>query len=126
MGPLTRKPRAFRFRLNNAAFFNLLTNAIKYNQPEGRVEITLEHPSGEIGFRIGNTGPGIPVADQPRVFERFYRVGRADTPRADGIGLGLSLAREIVRAHGGELSLQESRPGWTCFVVTLKLPSSNG
>jgi signal transduction histidine kinase len=112
--------------LLHTALLNLITNAIKYNQPDGKLAISLEHSDGEIEFRIGNTGPSIPAGDQPKVFERFYRVGRADTSRADGVGLGLSLAREIVRAHGGELSLQESRPGWTCFMVTLKLPPDNG
>lgn len=74
-------------------------------------------------FTIGNTGPGIPAADHPRIFERFYRARRPEQSRSDGLGLGLSLAREILRAHGGELVLQESRGGWTCFVATLPLPT---
>ena len=105
--------------LLHTALFNLINNAIKYNAPDGRISIRLNTAGNKTVFSIGNTGPGIPPADQPRVFERFYRVGRATSPRIDGIGLGLSLAREIVRAHGGELSLQESRPGWTGFTVVL-------
>ena len=105
--------------LLHTALFNLINNAIKYNQPDGKIEVRLELERDRIVFHIGNTGPGIPTADQPRIFERFYRVGRANAPRVDGIGLGLSLAREIVRAHGGELSLMESRPGWTCFEADL-------
>lgn len=111
--------------LLHTALLNLITNAIRYNVPDGRIGLRLESVPGKTTFTIDNTGPGIPSADQGKVFERFYRVEQANTPRVDGIGLGLSLAREIVRAHGGELSLEESRPGWTCFVVTLKLPPVN-
>jgi len=112
--------------LLHTALLNLITNAIKYNEPDGKIEISLELSDGGICFRICNTGPGIPAEDHLKVFDRFYRVRSAAQPQADGSGLGLSLAREIVRAHGGELSLEESRPGWTCFVVTLKLPPGNG
>ena len=105
--------------LLHTAVFNLISNAIKYNEPEGEISIRVETVDEETVFSVGNTGPGIPAEDQPRIFERFFRVSRANSPRSDGIGLGLSLAREIIRAHGGELSLKESRLGWTCFVFSL-------
>lgn len=107
------------------ACFNLLTNAAKYNVPDGRVSVCLAREGNTIRLTVANTGPGIPPADQPRVFDRFYRVSRTGNVagRAEGIGLGLSLAREIFRAHGGELVLQESRPDWTAFAATLP---SNG
>ncbi|MCU0785951.1 MAG: ATP-binding protein [Verrucomicrobia bacterium] len=105
--------------LLHTALFNLVANAIKYNEPGGKIEIRLASDADKIVFTIGNTGSGIPSADQPKIFDRFYRAGRASSPRTDGIGLGLSLAREIIRAHGGELLLKESRPGWTLFAVTL-------
>ena len=107
--------------LLHTALLNLITNAIKYNQPDGRIEITLEHSGGEIGFRIGNTGPGIPPEEQSRVFDRFYRVKHAGSTGTDGIGLGLSLAREITRAHGGEIVLMESTDAHTCFEVRFPL-----
>jgi len=75
--------------------------------------------NSQIIFTVCNAGPGIPMDEQPRIFDRFYRVSHASGPRIDGIGLGLSLAREIVRAHGGELTLKESRPGMTCFQLAL-------
>lgn len=105
--------------LLHTALFNLINNAIKYNEPGGRIEIRLQSEREKTLFTISNTGTGISPAEQPKVFERFYRAGHADKPGVDGIGLGLSLAREIIRAHGGELMLQESRPGWTAFVATL-------
>lgn len=104
--------------LLRTALFNLLTNAVKYNVPDGRVSVTLAQASEHLLFTVGNTGPGIPPEDQPRVFDWFYRVRRGDRT-VEGIGLGLSLAREILRAHGGDLRLVESRPGWTVFQASL-------
>jgi len=72
-----------------------------------------------VRLEMGNTGPGIPAEEQAKIFDRFHRVDAARNRGVDGIGLGLSLAREIVRAHGGELVLKESRPGWTCFAMRL-------
>jgi two-component system, OmpR family, heavy metal sensor histidine kinase CusS len=103
--------------LLETAFMNLLTNAVRYNEPDGRVSVRLGHDDKAVILAIGNTGPGILSQDQPRVFERFYRSRQTAGQTADGTGLGLSLAREIIRAHGGELTLEESRPGWTRFMV---------
>ncbi len=111
--------------LLQTALFNLINNAIKYNQPDGRISIRLHTAENQIIFVIGNTGPGIPPSDQAKIFDRFFRIGRVRGPKVDGIGLGLSLAREIVRAHGGELSLAESRPDWTCFKVILPCDSGD-
>lgn len=105
--------------LLRTALFNLFSNAVKYNQPGGRVRIELKSVGNVVEFTIGNTGPGIPTADRPKIFDRFYRANRAGDARTDGIGLGLGLAREIIRAHGGDLTLAESRADWTCFTATL-------
>lgn len=105
--------------LLHTALFNLLTNAIKYNEPDGKISLALTAADNQTVFTVCNSGPGVPAEDQPRIFDRFYRVGRAGRPGLDGIGLGLSLAREIVRAHGGELVLKESRVDWTCFELRL-------
>ena len=101
------------------ALLNLLVNAVKYNEAGGRVEVVLESLGAQVRVTIGNSGPGIPERDQALVFSRFHRADAARQRTVDGLGLGLSLAREMVRAHGGELVLQESRPGWTSFVLTL-------
>jgi heavy metal sensor kinase len=107
--------------LLHTALFNLILNAIKYNETDGKIHLRLERTESQIVFTIGNTGPGIPRADLPKIFDRFFRVHQVKNPGIDGVGLGLSLAREIVRAHGGELSLYENRPGWIYFKVTLRL-----
>jgi two-component system, OmpR family, heavy metal sensor histidine kinase CusS len=105
--------------LLRTALLNLLVNAVKYNEPGGKVLATLETRENQVFLTIGNSGPGIPEADKERIFTRFHRVDAARQRQVDGIGLGLSLAREIVRAHDGELELKESRPGWTSFVLRI-------
>jgi signal transduction histidine kinase len=105
--------------LLHMALLNLLNNAVKYNEPNGAVGVTLAAVDNRVVLTLCNAGPGIPPADQPRIFERFYRADQSRSRMQDGLGLGLSLAREIVHAHRGQLSLKESRPGQTCFEVTL-------
>ncbi|MGD9417433.1 MAG: sensor histidine kinase [Verrucomicrobiota bacterium JB025] len=107
--------------LLHTALLNLFVNAVKYNEPDGVIRIRLTIQNGMAEMSIGNSGPGIPEADRERIFTRFHRVDAARQRRVDGIGLGLSLACEIVRAHGGELELAESRPGWTGFVLRMPL-----
>ncbi len=106
--------------LLRTALLNLLVNAVKYNEPGGKILATLESLENQAVLTIGNSGPGIPEADKERIFTRFHRVDAARQRQVDGIGLGLSLAREIVRAHDGELELKESRPGWTSFLLRIK------
>jgi len=105
--------------LLRTALLNLCVNAVKYNEPGGKIVAELGLRDSQVVLTLGNSGPGIPESDRALVFTRFHRVDIARQRAVDGVGLGLSLAREIVRAHGGELELQESRPGWTCFVLRL-------
>ena len=82
---------------------NLLHNAVKFS-PAGRtVTVSAEAAGDEIVLSVIDEGPGIPRADQARIFERFYKVDRARTRGAGGTGLGLSIARHIVEAHGGRI-----------------------
>jgi len=106
------------------ALRNLLGNAAKFNRPRGRIRVDLHGEGNDAVLRIGNAGPGIPAGDLPRLFERFYRgdpARRRDRP--GGAGLGLSLSREILRAHGGEVRLLRSEPDWTEFEARLPLAS---
>jgi heavy metal sensor kinase len=106
--------------LLHMALLNLLNNAVKYNEPGGSVGVALAAADSQVLLTLCNSGPGIPAADQLRLFERFYRADQTRSRTTDGLGLGLSLAREIVHAHRGKLLLQESRPGHTCFQLSLE------
>lgn len=95
----------------------LLENAIKYNVRGGRVRLAARTENGSVELTVGNTGEGIPRERTAHLFERFYR-GRADE-RVSGSGLGLSTARELARAHGGEIALVRSDAEWTELRVQL-------
>jgi two-component system, OmpR family, phosphate regulon sensor histidine kinase PhoR len=82
---------------------NLLENATQYTLPGGKIVLSAEARNDEVVFTVADTGIGIPEADQPRIFERFYRVDVARSREAGGTGLGLSIARHLVEAHGGRI-----------------------
>lgn len=100
---------------------NLAANAVKFNHEGGCVRLELRRDGENAVLRIANTGPVIPPADRERIFERFYRTAQAREDEAGGVGLGLSLAREILRAHSGELLLEDSEDGLTRFAAKLPL-----
>jgi two-component system, OmpR family, phosphate regulon sensor histidine kinase PhoR len=82
---------------------NLLDNAIQYTLPGGQIIVSAESAEKEIILTVSDTGIGIPKADQPRIFERFYRVDVARSREAGGTGLGLAIAKHLVEVHGGRL-----------------------
>jgi two-component system heavy metal sensor histidine kinase CusS len=98
---------------------NLLGNAIKYNLPNGWIRIQAYQQTNTVFVTISNACAESPKSD--RVFERFYRGDPAHTRKVEGIGLGLSLAREIARAHGGNLVLEASSFGETAFRLSLPI-----
>ncbi len=98
---------------------NLLANALKFTPADGHVRLSTGITDGQAVLEVSDDGPGIQPADLPRVFERFWRSRTAsDIP---GSGVGLTIARELARAHGGDIAAS-SRPGAsTTFRVTLPL-----
>ncbi len=82
---------------------NLIDNAIQYTPAGGQIMVSAETSNSEVVFTVSDTGIGIPVADQPRIFERFYRVDVARSREVGGTGLGLSIAKHLMEAHGGRL-----------------------
>jgi two-component system, OmpR family, heavy metal sensor histidine kinase CusS len=104
-------------------FLNLFDNAIKYNQPNGQVETRLRTEGGLALFSIRNTGTEIPEEDMERIFDRFHRAERSRDRARGGQGLGLSICREIVRAHGGDIVLSTAEKGWIGF--ELRLPTAS-
>jgi two-component system phosphate regulon sensor histidine kinase PhoR len=82
---------------------NLIDNAVQYTLPGGKIHLTAEQKNGEVVFTVSDTGIGIPTADQPRIFERFYRVDAARSREAGGTGLGLAIAKHLIEVQGGRL-----------------------
>ena len=100
---------------------NLFSNATKYNREGGTLECRLWQEGPSVTFTLANTTDSELQIDRGRLFERFYRGDPSRSRQVDGSGLGLSLAREISRAHGGELIMDagETREGWIAFRLTL-------
>ena len=100
---------------------NLIGNAIKYSPEGGTVTITLEQDGAEVALRVHDEGIGIPIADRPRLFERFHRASNAKEYRVGGFGLGLYISAQIVQAHDGRIWLcdTETDARGTTFCVTL-------
>jgi DNA-binding response OmpR family regulator/anti-sigma regulatory factor (Ser/Thr protein kinase) len=99
---------------------NLIGNAIKFTPEGGEIKLTARRVDGAVRVEVRDSGPGIPLEEQQRIFEAFYRL--ADTNmKVEGTGLGLAITRRLVELHGGELSI-ESQPGsGSCFFFILPL-----
>ena len=111
---------------------NLLSNAEKYggNSPEIEVEVELvdgniRDKNNNIEIRVKDRGEGINRRESARIFEKFYRVDDSLASGIEGSGLGLSLARQLARAHGGDLVYRNRKRGGSCFVLTLPASPSN-
>jgi two-component system, OmpR family, sensor histidine kinase KdpD len=105
-------------KLGELALRQLLNNALKYSAPSSPIQITAEAQADAIMFTVGNAGPGIPEPEQDLIFEKFYR-GRDVRARVVGTGMGLTIAREIVEAHGGRIWLKSESGKGVQFSFTL-------
>ncbi len=98
---------------------NLLSNAIKYSPGGGRIRVEGKSAPTQVILSVTDEGPGIAAADLPHVFERFYRANTDLTKRVKGTGLGLYLAKAVVEAHGGQITVTSAPSAGTTFSVAL-------
>lgn len=96
----------------------LLSNAIKYSVP-GKILITCHLVAGDIRITVEDEGPGIPVEERATIFDAFYRTVNVRSEKTDGSGLGLAVVSSIARAHGGQVSCQQSILGGCCIRLVL-------
>jgi signal transduction histidine kinase len=118
--PLQAQVDANRMR---QAFGNLLDNAIKYTPPGGSVTISGRREDGKVVVRFSDTGIGIPPEEQGKIWERLYRGDKSRSQR--GLGLGLSVIRAVVEAHGGKTTVRSEPGNGSEFTVVLPVESAN-
>ncbi len=108
------------------ALVNILTNAVKYTNPGGSINISVKSAGSErIEMRIQDTGSGIDAADLPHIFDRFYRADKARTRETGGTGLGLAIVREIIARHHGTVEVESTVGRGSTFVIVLPLQDKN-
>jgi two-component system sensor histidine kinase KdpD len=100
-------------------FINLLENAVKYTPPGTPVEISAAGVDGAVRVDVADRGPGLPPGEELRIFEKFYRVPVATA--TSGVGLGLTICRGIITAHGGRIWAENRPGGGAVFRFTLPL-----
>lgn len=98
---------------------NILSNAIKYTNIGGRVELSMYEDIDNVNISIKDTGCGIPKEDIKNIFERFYRVDRSRNKKTGGIGVGLTIAQSIINAHNGEIIVKSELNKGTEFIIKL-------
>ncbi len=103
---------------------NLLNNAVKFTPRAGRIEVVLQRKGREAWFRIKDSGMGVPDDQLERIFKRFYQVESPLRRQHEGMGLGLSIAKELVELHGGRIWAESSNQNGSEFIIALRLDSA--
>jgi len=106
-------------------FSNLITNAIKYNKPDGSVTVSITEEADSILVEVADSGVGIPQEHLPFIFEQFYQINRSKRSGDKGSGLGLTIAKRIVEAHGGTLEVSSQAGEGSTFAVRLPKPNQD-
>jgi two-component system phosphate regulon sensor histidine kinase PhoR len=99
---------------------NLIENGIKYGNQEGKVNVLIEERKKNLQISVKDNGPGIPAEHLPRLFERFYRVDKSRAKMSGGSGLGLSIVKHIVKAHGSQITVISKVDKGTSFSFKLE------
>jgi two-component system sensor histidine kinase CiaH len=100
------------------AINNIIENALKYSPREAPVRVELHQEQRHIALRVSDEGEGIPDGEKSRVFRKFYRVGREQTRKTKGTGLGLYLSKRIIRKHHGQIHVLDNQPAGSIFAIT--------
>lgn len=100
---------------------NLVDNAIKFTPAAGSVTLDIDFHDEAFTIKVIDTGIGIPEIDRPHIFDRFYRVDKSRSRVTGGVGLGLSIVKDIIVAHGGTIHVESELNQGTCFVIKLPL-----
>jgi two-component system, OmpR family, sensor histidine kinase KdpD len=116
--PSTLPPVAVDGELMKLAIRQLVENALKYSSPPAPVAISARADESSLVISVTDRGPGIPETEQANIFEKFYRLA-ADRTRVPGTGLGLPIARQIVEAHGGHMSVESRAGGGSVFSISI-------
>lgn len=107
------------YSLMTQAIVNLLDNAIKYSADETTITLSAKRANNQIELTVCDQGPGIPVEDITRLFERFYRVDKSRSRRIGGTGLGLAIVKHIVEIHHGRIDVVNNAGAGCCFTIFL-------
>ena len=107
----------------NLGLHNLVGNALKYTPAEGTVRVEVAVEAEQIVVTVSDTGIGISEADVEHIFDRFYRANDKRIATITGSGLGLALAREVIRLHGGDITVESEIDQGSAFTMTLPVPA---
>lgn len=105
------------------ALVNVLHNAVKYSPVGGTIFVRVQRSANEVAVEIEDSGPGVPAEDRERIFDRFYRVDKARWRESGGAGLGLSITRWVVEAHGGKIGLDGATKAGCLFRIQIPVNS---
>ncbi|WP_405083028.1 sensor histidine kinase [Paenibacillus chitinolyticus] len=109
--------------LLNQVWTNIIGNSIKFSEDGGMINVSIQHDINNVTVRISDTGIGIPLEDQKRIFERFFKADRSHSRKVDGSGMGLAIVKQIVSLHQGDIRVESELGQGTTFIVALPISS---
>jgi len=99
---------------------NVVGNAIKYSFPDGEIDISIQAEGDQLILKVTDRGPGIPIGDQPRIFDKFYRGSNVNS-HVEGSGLGLAIVKTIVESHQGRIWVESTEGNGSSFSIVLPI-----